>query len=117
MRILGHEATGVLVTHCGWNSLMESIMSRTPMVCRPFFGDHTVNARMVAEEWRIGLVIERVTAREEIVAALNVVLREEEGKRMRERAGLLNELAAQAVADGGSSRENLKRMLEIVLRK
>ncbi|ONK81951.1 uncharacterized protein A4U43_C01F34590 [Asparagus officinalis] len=86
------------------------------MVCRPFFGEQKANARMVAEGWRIGVAIdsEGVAMREKVVNALKMVLREEEGGRMRERLGEIKKQAEKAVGDGGSSRENFRRVLEVI---
>nr|CAD1825521.1 unnamed protein product [Ananas comosus var. bracteatus] len=36
--VLGHTAVGAFVSHCGWNSVIESVAAGVPMVCRPFFG-------------------------------------------------------------------------------
>lgn len=56
--ILKHKAIGVLITHCGWNSMLESIVGGVPMICRPFFGDHRLNGRMIESVWEIGVNVE-----------------------------------------------------------
>lgn len=115
--VLGHVAAGAFVTHCGWNSVLEGITAGVPMVCRPFFGDQKLNARAVSHVWRIGEVFEGgVATKEGTVRALEVVLRGEEGKRMRERVGELKAMAVQAVGSGGSSRANFNRLLKIIHR-
>nr|AKN80395.1 anthocyanidin 3-O-glucosyltransferase [Tulipa fosteriana] len=95
--VLRHAAVGVFVTHCGWNSVMESVTSGVPMVCRPFFGDQKINARFVSHVWGIGVGLEGTA----VAAALKTVLRSEEGKKMREKARELLVRAAFAVRTRG----------------
>lgn len=84
------------------------------MVCRPFMWDQVTNARVVSHVLGIGLEVGRAITREGIARALNVVMKEEEGKRMRERVGVLKESAEKAFGFGGSSSENFKRLVDIV---
>ncbi|CDP13147.1 unnamed protein product [Coffea canephora] len=38
-KVLEHSAIGVFLTHCGWNSMMETICAGVPVICWPFFVD------------------------------------------------------------------------------
>ncbi|KAI5656423.1 hypothetical protein M9H77_25216 [Catharanthus roseus] len=69
-RILGHPSIGGFVSHCGWNSVMESIQIGVPIIAMPMNLDQPFNARLVVE---IGVGIE--------------VGRDENGKLKRERIG------------------------------
>ncbi|CAN6194611.1 unnamed protein product [Urochloa humidicola] len=55
VRVLSHVAVGCFVTHCGWNSLLESVASGVPMVCVPRMSDKRMNAQLVVREWRVGV--------------------------------------------------------------
>ncbi|RVW79683.1 Anthocyanidin 3-O-glucosyltransferase 2 [Vitis vinifera] len=55
LQVLGHAQLECFVTHCGWNSVTESIVCGVPMICRPFFGDQNLNRRMVQDVWGIGV--------------------------------------------------------------
>ncbi|KAF8408717.1 hypothetical protein HHK36_004782 [Tetracentron sinense] len=115
LRVLEHPAVGVFVTHCGWNSVLESVMGRVPMICRPFFTDQRLNRRMVEEVWGIGVGIEGgVFTRDGTMRILNLILSGEKGKKMREKLGVLKELMGKAVGPQGSSSKNFKTLLEIV---
>ncbi|KAK9102168.1 hypothetical protein Sjap_019422 [Stephania japonica] len=54
-KVNDHGATGVLLSHGGWISVLESISGGVPMICRPFFGDQNINARLVSQVWKIGV--------------------------------------------------------------
>ncbi|WOL08592.1 anthocyanidin 3-O-glucosyltransferase 7-like [Canna indica] len=113
--VLRHAAVGAFVTHCGWNSVLEAMTGTVPMVCRPFFGDQRLNERSVSLIWKIGVGFEGGTiTKEGMVKALEVVLKSEEGKRMRAKAGELKAMAVRAVEPEGNSRINFKKLLELI---
>ncbi|KAI3472446.1 hypothetical protein Pfo_029566 [Paulownia fortunei] len=114
-QVLAHSSVGVFVTHCGWNSVVESITGGVPMICRPFFGDQMINRRRVEDVWKIGVGVEGgVFTKSGMTTALDLVLLKEEGKKMRENIGRLRECASRAVAENGSSTENFKSLIGIV---
>uniref|UniRef100_A0A7N1AA03 Glycosyltransferase n=1 Tax=Kalanchoe fedtschenkoi TaxID=63787 RepID=A0A7N1AA03_KALFE len=109
VEILAHRSVGVFITHCGWNSVLEGVVSGVPMIGRPFFGDQKVNARVIESVMGIGVVIEGGTfTKSGLAGCLEVVLAGEDGRRMRERAEELKKAAREAVMEGGSSPKNRK---------
>lgn len=48
-RILVHPNVGGFVSHCGWNSVMESFKFGVPIVAVPMHLDQPINARLVEE--------------------------------------------------------------------
>ncbi|KEH15871.1 UDP-glucosyltransferase family protein [Medicago truncatula] len=57
---------GGFLTHCGWNSTIESICSGVPMLRWPFFPEHSTNCRCIWNEWEIGSEIDSNVKREEV---------------------------------------------------
>ncbi|CAA6670307.1 unnamed protein product [Spirodela intermedia] len=115
LRVLEHPAVGVFVTHCGWNSVLESLSGGVPMVCCPILGDQHINTRAISHTWKIGVAFPKKTmTKDEVTKALHVVLRTAEGKKMKERACALRAVALQQVQPGGSSSENLRALVAIV---
>ncbi|KAJ0961984.1 hypothetical protein J5N97_029812 [Dioscorea zingiberensis] len=114
--VLAHFAIGAFLTHCGWSSILESIVGGVPLLCRPFFGDQPMNARAVSHVWKIGIVFEGgVVKKEEMVNALNVILKADAGKKMRVNVNQLKIMALQATMPGGSTVKNfdaLGRMIQ-----
>ncbi|KAJ8540308.1 hypothetical protein K7X08_030227 [Anisodus acutangulus] len=50
-RILKHPTIGAFLTHCGWNSILESIEFGVPIIALPmnFYSDQPMNARLIVE--------------------------------------------------------------------
>lgn len=53
--VLSHRSIGGFLTHCGWNSTMEALKCGVPMVVYPLMWDQYPNAKMIVEDWRVGL--------------------------------------------------------------
>ncbi|KAI7742217.1 hypothetical protein M8C21_017773 [Ambrosia artemisiifolia] len=112
-QVLNHDAIGVFVTHCGWNSVLESVGAGVPMICRPFLGDQHINSWMVERVWGIGSIIEGGSfTKRATCCALEQVL--SLSKIRHERIQALKDLAHNAVEPNGSSHQNFKTLVEVV---
>lgn len=114
-RVLSHPACGAYVTHCGYNSVFESVAGGVPMICKPFWADNAMNARMVKEGWGIGVGVERgMITKSGMEKALEAVLRGEEGKEMRKKVGELRARLAEAAGPGGNVEADFKTLVELI---
>ncbi|PWA34561.1 crocetin glucosyltransferase protein [Artemisia annua] len=119
LEVLSHPSLGCFVTHCGWNSTLESIVCGVPVVAFPQWIDQTTNAKLLEDVWETGV---RVTANEdgvvegeEIERCLEMVMGgHEKGATMREKAKKWKNFAREAVKESGSSCMNLKFFVEKV---
>ncbi|KAJ0765578.1 putative UDP-glucuronosyl/UDP-glucosyltransferase, UDP-glycosyltransferase family [Helianthus annuus] len=112
-QVLNHVAIGVFVTHCGWNSVLESLGAGVPMICRPFLGDQHLNSWMVERVWGIGLRIEGGTFTKHATRrALEQVFSLSNSGH--ERIEALKDLAHKAIEPNGSSEQNFKTLVEVV---
>ncbi|PRQ36588.1 putative flavonol 3-O-glucosyltransferase [Rosa chinensis] len=85
------------------------------MIGRPYFVDQNLNMRSVEVVWKIGVRIEGgVFTKTRAVKALEQVLSLEQGKEMRQRIGILKQLAQEAIGLNGRSTQDLKALIEII---
>ncbi|XP_073285142.1 anthocyanidin 3-O-glucosyltransferase-like [Primulina huaijiensis] len=116
LQVLAHSSVGVFVTHCGWNSILESVCNGVPVICRPFFGDQKLNSRMIEDSWKIGLIVKGgVFTKSETINALESILSGEEGEAIRKNVNKLKKKAKDAVESWGSSSKNFTTLLEILI--
>ncbi|XP_004298222.1 PREDICTED: crocetin glucosyltransferase, chloroplastic-like [Fragaria vesca subsp. vesca] len=113
VEVLSNPSLGCFVTHCGWNSSMESLVSGVPVVAFPQWTDQCTNAKLIEETWKTGIRVapneEGVVVDEELTRCLELVMG---GEELRRNAKKWKELAREAVSEGGSSDKNLKAFLE-----
>lgn len=111
-RVLSHPATAAFVSHCGWNSAMESVSSGVPMVAWPLHSEQCINALVLSENAGVALRLrvraaDGLVGREEVAAAVRELMEGENGRAVRRRMGDLQQAAASAWAPEGSSRQAL----------
>ncbi|XP_024542897.1 anthocyanidin 3-O-glucosyltransferase 7 [Selaginella moellendorffii] len=118
LRVLAHPSMGAFLTHCGWNSVQESIANGIPMLGWPYGGDQITNSKFVVEDWKIGVrfsktVVRGLIGREEIEDGIKKVMDSDEGKKMKERVENLKILAKKAMdKEHGKSFRRLQAFLE-----
>ncbi|KAL2498437.1 UDP-glycosyltransferase 72E1 [Abeliophyllum distichum] len=50
VEILNHPSVGGFMSHCGWNSTLESICGGVPMIAWPLYSEQRLNATFLVEE-------------------------------------------------------------------
>ncbi|KAK4734090.1 hypothetical protein R3W88_008351 [Solanum pinnatisectum] len=109
--VLAHPSIGGFLTHSGWNSTLESIVEGVPMICWPYFVDQQVNSRYVGEVWKLGIdmkdVCDRATIERMVIQVMDVKKIE-----FLEKAKHMKDLAIKSVGEGGSSYQDLDRLIE-----
>ncbi|KAI0524782.1 hypothetical protein KFK09_004168 [Dendrobium nobile] len=113
VRVLDHKAVGCFVTHGGWNSTSEAILSGMPMVMLPQWIDQATNARLAEAVWGIAVRAEAgddgIVDAVELRRGLDVVMGEgDRAREIRNKAKEWKEKARAALAEDGSSSRNLK---------
>jgi hydroquinone glucosyltransferase len=121
VRVLSHPATAAFVSHCGWNSTMESVSCGVPMIAWPLYAEQRMNA--VVLEGSVGMALRVrprardaggdgvVVSRRKIADAVRELMEgQEKGRAVRRQAGDMQQAAAHAWAPEGSSRRTLEEV-------
>lgn len=115
LEILGHSSTAGFLTHCGWNSVLESIVNGVPMIAWPLHAEQHINALLVTEGLEVALRPKSsengLVGREEIAKIIKSLVNGEEGKKILEKVIALKEAAAKALSENGSSTKVLSQLV------
>ncbi|KAL6842356.1 hypothetical protein ACP4OV_027783 [Aristida adscensionis] len=120
VEVLSHAAVGGFLTHCGWNSILESVWAGVPMLCFPLLTDQFTNRRLVAREWGAGASIgdRGAVQADEVRARIEGVMSGgEEGEKLREHVRMLRATLQGAVAPDGSSTRNFDEFMDELKRR
>ncbi|KAJ4838042.1 hypothetical protein Tsubulata_049518 [Turnera subulata] len=114
-KVLAHPSVGVFLTHCGWNSTMETICSGVPIICWPFFADQQTNCRYSCTTWGIGVEVKHDVKRNDIESLVREMMEGDSGKLRREKALDWKRKAEEAANVGGLSYNNFNRFIKEAL--
>ncbi|XP_074294798.1 zeatin O-glucosyltransferase-like [Silene latifolia] len=107
--ILAHQSVGGFMSHCGWNSCIESISMGVPIAAWPMHSDQPRNAVFITEVLGIGVTVKdwedrgKLVSSATIESAVQKLMTSEEGKEMRKRASELGDAVRKSVSIGGAS--------------
>lgn len=114
-RVLGHCLIGGFLTHCGWNSTLESMCEGVPLICWPFFAEQHTNCLYSCARWGIGLEMihggSHGLKRERVEGVVRELMEGEKGREAREKAMQWKKRGEAATRPGGSSHTNLERLV------
>ncbi|KAM3215792.1 hypothetical protein P3L10_025232 [Capsicum annuum] len=123
LEILGHSSTGGFLSHCGWNSCIESVSMGVPLATWPISHDQPYNAILVTNLLKIGTSVRSWTHREELVTASTIekavktLMATTEGEEMRQRAVELSEKIKSSVSDGGLACKEMESFISNIIKQ
>ncbi|URD96124.1 UDP-glucoronosyl and UDP-glucosyl transferase [Musa troglodytarum] len=117
-QVLLHPAVGGFLTHCGWNSILESMWCGVPMLCFPVFADQPTNRKMVVEDLRIGIDVGSIgeVSRAEVARRIDSLMGGEIGGALRKEMEEAQRAVQSAVAPCGSSSRNMEQFTADLLK-
>ncbi|CAL5072566.1 unnamed protein product [Urochloa decumbens] len=122
--ILAHAAVGGFVTHCGWNSVLESLWHGVPMAPWPLYAEQPLNAFELVACMGVAVELRVCTGRGQgnfvEAAEMERAVKElmgggEEGRKAREKAVETKAACRNAVEKGGTSYAATQRVVQDML--
>lgn len=119
LEVLSHPAVGGFVSHCGWNSVLESVWCGVPIATWPLHAEQQMNAFELVRE--LGLAVEitlsylerggegAVVTAGEVERGIREVM---EGSEVRKRVEEMSEKSRASVVEGGSSHISLNTFID-----
>jgi UDP:flavonoid glycosyltransferase YjiC (YdhE family) len=119
-QILSHRAIGGFLSHCGWNSVLESAVAGVPILAWPMMAEKSLNAKLIVDGLGAGLSVKRVqnqgpeilVSRQAISEGVKELMGGQKGRSARERAEALGRVARRAVQKDGSSHDTLSKLID-----
>ncbi|KAH0653234.1 hypothetical protein KY289_030912 [Solanum tuberosum] len=126
--ILSHDAVGGFVSHCGWNSTLESIWFGVPLATWPIYAEQQANAFQLVKDLGIAVEIKMDYRKDLRGTESNVIVKAEEIEKaikqlmepeneMRLKVKDMKEKSRLALKQGGSSYNSVGHFIEQVMDK
>ncbi|XP_028778914.1 anthocyanidin 3-O-glucosyltransferase 6-like [Neltuma alba] len=126
-QILAHRAVGGFVSHCGWNSILESVHYGVPIATWPLYAEQQTNAFQLVRELKMSVEISLdyrgkggnnvsksgVISAERIEEGIKEVMEKE--REVRKKVKEMSEMSKKALMEGGSSFSYLGRFVRDIL--
>ncbi|KAL7598037.1 hypothetical protein Lser_V15G25434 [Lactuca serriola] len=121
IEVLAHGAVKGFVSHCGWNSILESMWCGVPIATWPLNAEQQLNAFLVVRE--LGLAVElsltyrssgtELVMADQIERAIDCLM--DDTNPVRERVEKISQKSRKALINGGSSFVTLGKLVDDML--
>ncbi|XP_057441528.1 crocetin glucosyltransferase 3-like [Lotus japonicus] len=121
LEILSHRSTGAFLSHCGWNSVLESLSNGVPIIGWPLAAEQGYNAKMLVEEMGVCVELTRnmesVISGEMVKKVIEIVMDQEgKGKEMKEKANKIAVHMREATTEKGEEKGSSVRAIDDFVR-
>ncbi|RZC82764.1 hypothetical protein C5167_045551 [Papaver somniferum] len=104
LEILSHRSTGAFLSHCGWNSVLESLSQGVPIIGWPLGGEQAFNSLLMEEEMGVSVQLAngneaQVDTSEDVRKAVEQVMDTSKGEEMRKKAMVIAQKISAAMRE------------------
>ncbi|CAL0330772.1 unnamed protein product [Lupinus luteus] len=114
-KVLMHPSVACFISHCGWNSTMEAMVTGVPVICYPEWTDQRTNAMLIENVFKNGVNLkcdeDRVASTEEIERCIREVMEGPSALKIKKRAIEIKKSAKKSLQEGGTSNQNLDKFV------
>ncbi|OMO56572.1 UDP-glucuronosyl/UDP-glucosyltransferase [Corchorus capsularis] len=115
-KVLMHPALACFVTHCGWNSTLETVVAGVPVVAYPEWTDQPTDAKLLVDVFKIGVRMRngedgKTLSLDEVERCIKEIMDGPRSEEMKKRAMELKAIAMKALDYGGSSERNIDKFI------
>ncbi|XP_038902249.1 UDP-glycosyltransferase 86A2-like [Benincasa hispida] len=113
-QVLAHPAIGGFLTHCGWNSILESIWCNVPLLCFPLLTDQFTNRKLVVEDWTVGINLKdgrQMIKKEKVAEKINRLMDGKSGSQFKAAVREVKRKLEDAVKPNGSSDKAMNQFI------
>ncbi|KAJ3686254.1 hypothetical protein LUZ61_015418 [Rhynchospora tenuis] len=117
LEVLSHPAVGGFMTHCGWNSVLESVVHGVPLIAWPLYAEQRMNAVLLTDDVKVAIRPKQdnsgMIGQEEVSRVVRCLMQGKDSERLKLRAQELSHEAANSL-EGGSSFKNLLQVTRLL---
>ncbi|MBA0618394.1 hypothetical protein Godav_027753 [Gossypium davidsonii] len=109
LEILSHKSTGAFLSHCGWNSTMESLSQGVKIIGWPMAAEQAFNSKMLVDEMGVSVELTRGVqssiSSEKVKEVIGIVMEKEgKGGDMKRKVEEIAHQIREAVKDEGNEK-------------
>ncbi|KAM1128403.1 hypothetical protein ACFX15_037682 [Malus domestica] len=117
VEVLNHRSTGGFLTHCGWNSILESIVHGVPLIAWPLYAEQKMNKVLLVDGLKVTLGVKEnkkgIVESQDVANYVRDLIEGDEGKLLREKMKEYKEASKLVLAETGSSTKSLAEVAQI----
>ncbi|KAK9287523.1 hypothetical protein L1049_015944 [Liquidambar formosana] len=118
-KVLAHPAIACFLSHCGWNSTLETIVAGVPIIAFPQWTDQPTNAKLILDVLHVGVRLmpnkDGLLSNEEVERCIEEIIAGPRAEEFKKAAAELKQGAREAVAEGGSSDRNIQLFVDEII--